>query len=136
MVLTSTEARALLEKIKAERPGDLLAASNSVAISAIEQLEELNKRFGQLLKIVKHHDNALRGKTSEVAPGTAEKTTETPAVDTNVVSTPSNGEPRTAADGEPLTPEQAALEAQMDAASAGVDGSSGPTEWVRPSQRT
>lgn len=92
--LTSAQARALLENVYQQHPERWRAAVQTILDDLYRDHERLALVFDQLLRDAQRLYQQVQGGGVAPAPGT----------------------PRYGADGRPLSPEQAAIEAEMDAA--------------------
>lgn len=115
-MFTAETARAMLDRVAKESPEKLLAASNSVALDAIEQCEAIREDIKKIGKVVGRIAQFLQMKFGdELRKAPAE---EAPAP--KPAAPPRSGEQRFHANGKPMSAEQAAIEDAMDAATEGM----------------
>ncbi len=125
---TTDEARAFLKKVQKEKPELLLAASNSLVIEAFDEITRLRMELAEMkkgvirtFKIAKGTETYLKGLMSgDAAPAPAAEGTQQ-----ETAAPAPSGKARTRANGEPMTPEECAIEDMMDAATAGMPVNSG-----------
>ncbi len=140
-MINAQQAKDLLENIAKEKPERWVAAVQTLIVDGIEAREAViadlrvtQGRLEKLLGAVKaiYHDvRALQGATptsAETVGGSpptngASHAAAAPAgAPTPTAAPPPSGSVRIAADGSPLSPEEAAREAEMDAAGAAAEG--------------
>ena len=120
MPFTAQTARDLLDRVAKESPEKLLAASNSVALDAIEQIEAIREDLKKIGKVVGRIAQFLQVKFGNEAQEGAPAAKEASASAPPKPPAPRQGGQRFHANGKPMSAEQAAIEDAMDAATEGL----------------
>ena len=115
---TADDARRLVERYRVERPGQFYVALNTVAVKAIEQAEELRSDLSRMAGVVRKLYEIIA--TLRGGHGSTANAQGAPAASEPVTVPVGNG-PRVTASGDVMSPEQVAMESEMDAAIGATD---------------